>query len=253
MCDESEFLSNYGIRSLSKYHQMNPYILHLDRQSYNISYVPGESDSFIFGGNSNWRGPIWMPMNVLLAESLHRVDNFYKTELLIEYPSRSGRKIRPQAVSFDIYERLISLFLPDHNGNRPCHGDDQIFNNDPYWQNLIYFYEYFHGDNGRGLGASHQTGWTATVSNLVYAVASAREYYKSILSPQGKEFVEIHSKSFNKNYWNPMNLKECFEVKEYLLKSSFKTLMDMMEALFNHSNWKYQNLLVHHAVSVYGK
>jgi hypothetical protein len=117
---------------------------------------------------------------------------------------------------------------------------------------LFTFMNTFMGINGRGLGASHQTGWTATVSNLVYAVASAREYYKSILSPQGKEFLSIHSKSFNKNYWNPMNLNECFEVKEYLLKSSFKSLMDMMEALFNRSNWKYQNLLVHHAVSVYG-
>jgi len=193
-----------------------------------------------------------MPMNILLAESLHRVDNFYKTELLMEYPVGSQRMVRPYTVSLDIYERLISLFLPDHNGNRPCHGDNSVFNNDPNWQNLIYFYEYFDGDNGRGLGASHQTGWTACITNLVYEVAHAREYMRSILPPEGKNFLETHSKSFHKNYWNTVNSRECFEVKFYLLKNSFKTLAEMMEALFLRSNWKYQNLLVYHAVSVYG-
>jgi len=252
LCDEAEFLSDYGIRSLSKYHKQNPYVLSMGGTIYKVAYVPGESDSCLFGGNSNWRGPVWMPMNILLAESLRRVDNFYKNDLLMEYPVGTGRMVRPHVATLDIYERIISLFLPDYRGKRPCHGDDDIFNTDPHWKNLIYFYEYFHADSGRGLGASHQTGWTACVANLVFEVATAREYYKTILTLEGQQFLDANLKTFNRKYWIKMNEYECYEIKECFRKSTYKTLADLMEALYQNANWKYQNLLVRHALSVYG-
>jgi hypothetical protein len=162
--DESEFLSPYGIRSTSRYHRDHPFVFHSGGQEYRVNYVPGESDTPLFGGNSNWRGPIWFPINYLLIEALESYYLFYGDELKVECPTGSGRMINLLEVARDLAHRLSRLFMPDDTGRRPCHGDDPRWANDPYWKNLVLFHEYFHGDTGRGLGASHQTGWTALVT-----------------------------------------------------------------------------------------
>ncbi|HEX4454105.1 MAG TPA: glucosidase [Kofleriaceae bacterium] len=174
MLDEKEFLSPHGIRSLSRYHKDHPFVLHLDGQDYEVHYAPGESDSAIFGGNSNWRGPIWMPMNYLLIEALKRYHHFYGDSLTVECPTGSGKRMNLEQVAEELESRLSSLFLPDAAGRRPCHGAAERYASDPYFKDLVLFYEYFHGDNGRGLGASHQTGWTALAANLIERVAVAR-------------------------------------------------------------------------------
>jgi hypothetical protein len=166
--DENEFLSPYGIRSLSKVHEKHPYVLTQDGQEYRVDYVPGESNTYMFGGNSNWRGPIWLPVNYILVEVLERYHFFYGDTLKIEYPTGSGRKLNLKEISQELGKRLISLFMPEGNGRRPCHGDDRLYWEDPNWRDLILFYEYFHGDNGRGVGASHQTGWTGVVADLIH-------------------------------------------------------------------------------------
>jgi hypothetical protein len=167
MLDESEFLSEFGIRSVSKYHKDNPYSIHVDGQSHMISYQPAESQSGLFGGNSNWRGPIWFPINYLLIESLQKFNHYYGDTLKVECPTGSGQMMNLGEVATDLSQRLIKLFLRNSNGERPIYGGQRIFHNDPHWKELILFNEYFHGDNGAGLGASHQTGWTGLVAKII--------------------------------------------------------------------------------------
>ncbi len=162
--DEQEFLSPYGIRSLSKIHEEYPYKLTLDGRDYSIDYCPGDSNTDFFGGNSNWRGPIWFPVNALIIEALDKYHEFYGDNFTIEYPTGSGNKLTLQAIADKLSARLASLFIPNAAGKRACHGDDIAYASDPYWKDLVLFYEHFHGDNGRGIGASHQTGWTSLVS-----------------------------------------------------------------------------------------
>lgn len=173
LLDENEFLSDYGIRSVSKIHAHNPYTFTANGQTYHISYDPAESTSGIFGGNSNWRGPIWFPLNYLIIESLQQFHSYLGDAYQVECPTGSGRWLNLADVATNISQRLIRLFEQDAAGNRPVNGDRQIFQTDPHWQHLIQFYEYFHGDNGTGLGASHQTGWTAIIANLLQQQAES--------------------------------------------------------------------------------
>jgi len=167
MLDEQEFLSPYGIRSLSKYHKDHPYHLVVDQTDYGVDYAAGESTTNLFGGNSNWRGPIWMPLNFLLIEALQRNHYFYGDEFRVECPSGSGRKLTLWEVARLISRRLISIFLRGQDGRRPLYGSREKFQREPHWRDLILFHEYFHGDTAEGLGASHQTGWTALVAKLI--------------------------------------------------------------------------------------
>ena len=167
MLDENEFLSDYGIRSLSKFHQEHPYMLDIDGQAHTISYEPAESQSGLFGGNSNWRGPIWFPINYLLIESLQKFDYYYGDSFKVEFPTGSGRLLTLGEVASELSMRLVKLFLRNRDGTRPIYGRQRIWQTDPAWRDLILFNEYFHGDNGAGLGASHQTGWTALVAKLI--------------------------------------------------------------------------------------
>lgn len=165
--DETEFLSPHGIRALSRHHLEHPFVLKIDGQEHHVDYVPGESTSGMFGGNSNWRGPIWFPINYLIIEALERYHHFYGDEVSIECPTGSGRRMNLFEASQELRRRLANLFLFDSTGRRACHGDDQRYVADANWRELPLFYEYFHGDNGRGLGASHQTGWTALVATIL--------------------------------------------------------------------------------------
>jgi hypothetical protein len=167
MLDENEFLSPYGLRALSRAHRDRPYTVNLGGTEFSVGYEPGESMTTSFGGNSNWRGPVWFPVNFLLIEALRRFGRFYGDDLLVEYPARSGEKRTLAAIADDLSRRLIALFLDDESGHRPVFGDATLFQKDPAWHDHIPFYEYFHGDTGAGLGASHQTGWTALVANLI--------------------------------------------------------------------------------------
>ena len=159
MLDENEFLSPHGLRSVSKFHEKHPCIFNAGGGEYRVDYEPAESTTGLFGGNSNWRGPVWFPTNFLLLEALERYDHFYGESLQVECPTGSGRMLNLRQVALELSSRLAGLFLPDANGRRPCNGDDPRFATDPHWRDLVLFYEYFHGDTGRGLGASHQTGW----------------------------------------------------------------------------------------------
>jgi hypothetical protein len=167
LLDENEFLSGGGIRALSKYHEKNPYSVTVDGHIYTIRYDPGDSTSDMFGGNSNWRGPVWMPINFLIIQSIRRYGEFYGDELLVEYPTGSGSKMNLSQVANELTKRVISLFEKDKDGNRRLYGDYSWFYKQPGNEHLVLFYEYFHGDSGRGLGASHQTGWTALVAELI--------------------------------------------------------------------------------------
>jgi hypothetical protein len=172
LLDENEFLSPFGIRSLSRFHQKHPQVCTVSGQENRIAYVPGDSDSGMFGGNSNWRGPIWFPVNYLLIEALERYHHFYGDALRVECPTGSGRSMNLAEVACELGARLTRIFLPDAQGRRPCHGSDHRFAADPHWRHLLLFHEYFHGDNGRGVGASHQTGWTALVARLLETAAA---------------------------------------------------------------------------------
>ncbi|MBS0202256.1 MAG: glucosidase [Planctomycetes bacterium] len=165
--DEGEFLSRYGVRALSRVHADRPFVFHVAGQDHCVDYTPAESTSSLFGGNSNWRGPIWFPVNYLLIEALERYHHFYGDSFLVECPTGSGQMLTLKQIARELGRRLSALFLPGEDGRRPCHGDDTRYANDPYWKDLALFYEYFHGDNGRGAGASHQTGWTALVTRLL--------------------------------------------------------------------------------------
>jgi len=167
MLDKNEFLSDFGIRSVSKYHKDHPYSFYVDGQAHTISYQPAESESGLFGGNSNWRGPIWFPINYLLIESLQKFNHYYGDSLKVECPTGSGQLLTLGEVATELSRRLVRLFLRDDAGQRPIYGGQRIFQNDPHWRDLILFNEYFHGDNGAGLGASHQTGWTGLVAKLI--------------------------------------------------------------------------------------
>lgn len=171
--DEKEFLSDYGIRSLSKYHLDNPYHFNLGGERLTVSYTPGESDLSIMGGNSNWRGPIWFPLNYLIIDSLHKYSKYYGEFYEVEYPTDSGEIVTLRDAAYQISERLISIFR-DANGKRPFNGEVGKFDKDPNFSPYYLFYEYFQGDNGRGLGASHQTGWTGLVADLIQEVAERK-------------------------------------------------------------------------------
>lgn len=172
MLDENEFLSPYGIRALSRFHADHPYSFYVDRQEYRVDYLPAESNTGMFGGNSNWRGPVWMPVNVLLIRALLQFYLYYGDELKVECPTGSGRLMNLFEVSQEIAGRLEKIFLRDQEGRRPVFGGTKKFQNDPYWKDNILFYEYFHGDNGAGLGASHQTGWTGLIARLIQIFGS---------------------------------------------------------------------------------
>ena len=165
--DEKEFLSPYGIRSLSRIHKEQPYIFRLNGEEYRVDYESGESATQFFGGNSNWRGPVWLPLNYLLIEALERYHYYYGDGLQVECPTGSGKQLNLQQVAGELRSRLARLFLRDAQGRRPCHGADRRFAEDPHWRDLLLFHEYFHAETGRGLGASHQTGWTALVTRLL--------------------------------------------------------------------------------------
>ncbi|GIW85021.1 MAG: glucosidase [Gemmataceae bacterium] len=165
--DESEFLSPFGIRSLSRVHADQPYIFRVGDVDYTVAYVPGEADNGMFGGNSNWRGPVWLPLNFLLVESLQKYGNYYGDNFKIEIPTGSGNWRTLKEAAEELTGRLVSLFMPRSDGHRPCHGEVRRYADDPHWRDLILFYEYFHGDTGRGCGASHQTGWSALVATLL--------------------------------------------------------------------------------------
>jgi hypothetical protein len=172
MLDENEFLSPYGIRSLSRFHAGNPYVFHAGGQEYRVSYLPAESDTGMFGGNSNWRGPIWLPVNALLVRALLQYYAYYGNDFTVECPTGSGRQMNLYQVAEEITRRSSSIFLKDKDGRRPVHGGTRKFQEDPHWRDLILFYEYFHGDNGAGLGASHQTGWTGIVARGMHLFAT---------------------------------------------------------------------------------
>ncbi|WP_254511639.1 MGH1-like glycoside hydrolase domain-containing protein [Anatilimnocola floriformis] len=167
LLDESEFLSPYGIRALSRYHLDHPFVLVADGQKHQVEYTPAESTSNLFGGNSNWRGPIWFPINYLIIEALERYHHFYGDHVRVECPTGSGNYMNLFEASQELRRRLSNLFLPDATGRRACHGDDARYATDPHWRELPLFYEYFHGDNGRGVGANHQTGWTALIATIL--------------------------------------------------------------------------------------
>jgi hypothetical protein len=167
MLDEREFLSPYGIRAISRVHRDHPYTLRVNGTEYRVDYEPAESTTGLFGDNSNWRGPIWFPINFLLIEALQKFHHYFGEAYLVECPTGSGRMMTLWEVAAEISRRLTRIFLDDERGRRPVFGDVEIFQTDPAWHDLIPFHEYFHGDTGRGIGASHQTGWTALVAKLL--------------------------------------------------------------------------------------
>jgi hypothetical protein len=174
MLDENEFLSPYGIRSLSKYHANHPYVVSVGGQEYRVAYLPAESDTGMFGGNSNWRGPIWMPVNMLIVRALLNYYAYYGNDFLIECPTGSGRRMNLYEVAKEISQRLAAIFLRGPDGRRPVYGGTAKFQDDPHWRDCLSFYEYFHGDNGAGLGASHQTGWTGIVARLMHVFGTLK-------------------------------------------------------------------------------
>src|SRR5262249_43080228 len=159
--------SPYGIRALSRHHHDHPYFLNFEGGSYRIDYEPAESSTGLFGGNSNWRGPIWMPVNMMIVQSLRRLYSYFGDALTLECPTGSGRHVNLWQVAAEIARRQSRIFLRGSDGRRPVYGGTTKFQTDPHWRDLVLFYEYFHGDNGAGLGASHQTGWTGLVAWLI--------------------------------------------------------------------------------------
>jgi hypothetical protein len=167
MLDEDEFLAPYGIRALSRHHKNHPYLFEIDGVQHRVEYEPAESTSEMFGGNSNWRGPIWMPLNFLMIESLQKFHHYLGNDYRVECPTGSGQWKTLWEVSLDLSRRLAAIFLRDGAGRRPVYGAEGKFQKDPHWRDYLLFYEYFHGDNGAGIGASHQTGWTGLVAKLL--------------------------------------------------------------------------------------
>jgi hypothetical protein len=167
MLDEHEFFSPYGIRAISRAHHDHPYTLNFKGMEYRVDYEPAESSTGLFGGNSNWRGPIWFPVNYLLIESLQKFHFYLGDSYKVECPTGSGKMVNLWQVAGEISQRLAAIFLRDQDGRRPVFGGTEKFHNDPHWRDFIPFHEYFHGDNGAGIGASHQTGWTALIAKLI--------------------------------------------------------------------------------------
>jgi hypothetical protein len=172
MLDEAEFLSPFGIRSVSRYHVEHPFVFDVGSEQLRLAYLPAESDSGMFGGNSNWRGPIWMPVNGLIIRALLQYYAYYGDDFTIECPTRSGQKMTLYGVAQELTRRLTSIFVRDRGGRRPVYGGARKFQEDPHWRDLVLFYEYFHGDNGAGLGASHQTGWTGIIARAMHLFAT---------------------------------------------------------------------------------
>jgi hypothetical protein len=187
MLDEREFLSPFGIRSLSHYHAGHPYVFRYGNETDQVSYLPAESDSGMFGGNSNWRGPIWMPINGLIIRALLQYYAYYGNDFLIECPTGSGRRMNLYQVAENIARRLGNIFLRGPDGHRPVFGGTRLFQEDPHWRDLLFFYEYFHGDNGAGLGANHQTGWTGVIARIMHFFATTSA---DRLLPLGKAVVK---------------------------------------------------------------
>jgi hypothetical protein len=167
MLDENEFLSPYGIRAISRFHKDHPYVLAANGLEYRVDYEPGESSTGLFGGNSNWRGPIWFPTNYLLIESLQKFHHYLGDDFQVECPTGSGRMMNLWEVAAELSRRMTGIFLRGADGARPVHGANLLFRDDPNWRDLVLFYEYFHGENGSGVGASHQTGWTGLIGKLM--------------------------------------------------------------------------------------
>jgi hypothetical protein len=186
MLDENEFLGPYGIRSLSRFHAEHPYILNVGGQEYRVDYLPAESNTGMFGGNSNWRGPVWMPVNALIIRALQQFYLYYGDNFQVECPTGSGKLMNLFDVSKEIASRLTRTFLPDENGHRPVYGGTERFQSDPHWRDYVLFYEYFHGDNGAGLGASHQTGWTGVIAMIAafYELIDAERFLSLGTSPE---------------------------------------------------------------------
>jgi hypothetical protein len=186
MLDENEFLSDYGIRSISRYHKEHPYIFNVHGEEYRVEYMPAESNSGLFGGNSNWRGPVWFPINLLIIRALINFYKYYGDDFTVECPTGSGNHMSLYQVSQEIANRLIRIFLRDEHGRRPAHGATKKFQTDPHWRDYILFYEYFHGDNGAGIGASHQTGWTGVVAKLIqfYGYTTSKQVLEGVRGSQ---------------------------------------------------------------------
>jgi len=178
MLDESEFLSPYGIRALSRHHDESPYLVDVNGTEYRVQYEPAESSTGVFGGNSNWRGPIWFPVNYLLIESLQKFHHYFGDDFKVEFPTHSGEMLTLWEVAAELSRRLANIFLRDQKGERPLYQGISKFQTDPNWSNLILFHEYFHGDSGRGLGASHQTGWTGLVAKLLQQSGESSKHFK---------------------------------------------------------------------------
>jgi hypothetical protein len=192
MLDENEFLSPYGIRSLSRFHADHPYVMNVGGQEYRVSYLPAESDTGMFGGNSNWRGPIWMPVNALIIRALMQYYSYYGDDFTVECPTGSGRQMTLYQVAEEIGRRLSSIFLKDEAGHRPVYGGCEKFQTDPEWRDYLQFYEYFHGDNGAGLGANHQTGWTGVVARILHLFATLSP--EAVLAGGKKSYSEQSAK-----------------------------------------------------------
>ncbi len=175
MLDEKEFLSPYGVRALSRHHLDNPYVLHANGSQFTVRYQSGESDSYLFGGNSNWRGPVWFPVNYLIIESLQRFHHYYGDDFKVEHPTGSGNMLTLREIASELSQRLIAMFKTNAEGKRPMYGDDELFQNNPHFKDNLLFYEYFDGDTGRGLGANHQTGWTGLVAKLIQPIMTRKK------------------------------------------------------------------------------
>jgi hypothetical protein len=174
MLDEDEFLSPHGLRALSRVHADHPYTFDVHGKPYEVHYLPGESDSGLFGGNSNWRGPVWFPVNYLILRGLLHLYAYYGDAFTVECPTGSGRQCTLFEVAEELGRRLVSIFVPGGDGRRPMYGGTERFQADPLWKDLLLFNEYFHGDNGAGLGASHQTGWTGLVARIIQVLGYLR-------------------------------------------------------------------------------
>ncbi len=196
MLDENEFLSPYGLRSLSRYHAEHPYVFHAGGQEYRVSYLPAESDTGMFGGNSNWRGPIWMPVNGLIVRALLQYYAYYGDAFTVECPTGSGRQMTLYQVAEELTRRATAIFVRDGQGRRPVYGGTRKFQDDPHWRDLVLFYEYFHGDNGAGLGASHQTGWTGIIARAMHLFATSSADRLAHLGKRGA-YAETESRRDN--------------------------------------------------------
>jgi hypothetical protein len=187
MLDEAEFFGPHGIRALSRFHLDHPYVFNHAGQDHRVAYVPGDSDTGMFGGNSNWRGPVWMPINFLLYTALLRLYAYYGEGFKVECPTGSGQMMTLLEVAKELGERLCRIFLRDPSGRRPVYGATHKFKDDPHWRDLVLFFEYFHGDTGAGIGASHQTGWTGCIARIIEGNAALTK--EMLLAPGAEATV----------------------------------------------------------------